>query len=294
VPRQRNPNREKAYGIWIERNGEITNRELAELLNENEKVIAVWKQRDKWNVVQQSKTKVVQHTKATKKKLQKDALDSVIQDNELTEKQRLFCIYYVKTFNATQAMIKAGYGVDSAHVEGSRLLRNPKVADHIRKIKSDLAHDLFVEALDVLKKYVRIAFADITDYVKFGQREEQVIGMYGPVFEGEGKDKKPVMHVVNYVELNEANRVDGSIITEVKQGKDGVSIKLADKMKALEKLSLYFDLFPDKFKREIERERIDLEKSKSKVDEGPTEDDGFMEALEGKVSEVWDDGETES
>ncbi|MCR8981631.1 phage terminase small subunit-related protein [Brevibacillus laterosporus] len=54
MPRERNPNRDKAYKIWLEHNGNITNRQIAEMLGENEKVIAVWKQRDKWNVVQQS------------------------------------------------------------------------------------------------------------------------------------------------------------------------------------------------------------------------------------------------
>jgi uncharacterized protein YjcR len=54
MPRERNPNRDRAYQIWLEHNGNITNRQIAEMLGENEKVIAVWKQRDKWNVVQQS------------------------------------------------------------------------------------------------------------------------------------------------------------------------------------------------------------------------------------------------
>lgn len=54
MPRARNPNRDKAYQIWLEHKGTITNRQLAEMLGENEKVIAVWKQRDKWNVVQQT------------------------------------------------------------------------------------------------------------------------------------------------------------------------------------------------------------------------------------------------
>lgn len=62
MPRQRNPNREKAYQIWLDHKGNITNRRIAELLSENEKVIAVWKQRDKWNVVQQTETKVVQQS----------------------------------------------------------------------------------------------------------------------------------------------------------------------------------------------------------------------------------------
>ncbi|ATW24153.1 phage terminase small subunit [Candidatus Formimonas warabiya] len=55
MARERNPNREKAKELWTEHHGNITNRKIAELLGENEKVVAVWKQRDKWNVVQQKK-----------------------------------------------------------------------------------------------------------------------------------------------------------------------------------------------------------------------------------------------
>lgn len=54
MPRARNPNRDKAYEIWLEHGSEITNRKIAEMLGEDEKVVAVWKQRDKWKVVQQS------------------------------------------------------------------------------------------------------------------------------------------------------------------------------------------------------------------------------------------------
>lgn len=54
MPRARNPNRDKAYQIYKEHGGNITNRDIAALLNEDEKVVAVWKNRDKWNVVQQS------------------------------------------------------------------------------------------------------------------------------------------------------------------------------------------------------------------------------------------------
>lgn len=46
-----------------------------------------------------------------------------------------------------------------------------------------------------------------------------------------------------------------------------VSVKLADKMKALDKLSQYFDLVPDNFKRKIEEERhkIQMEVQKLKL-----------------------------
>lgn len=55
MPRKRSPNRDKAYEIYKDHGGNITNREIANLLGEDEKVVAVWKSRDKWNDVQQSK-----------------------------------------------------------------------------------------------------------------------------------------------------------------------------------------------------------------------------------------------
>lgn len=63
MARERSPNRDKAFEIWQQSGGKISNREIAAKLNEDEKKIAVWKQRDKWNVVQQSKSNVVQQKK---------------------------------------------------------------------------------------------------------------------------------------------------------------------------------------------------------------------------------------
>ena len=45
----------------------------------------------------------------------------------------------------------------------------------------------------------------------------------------------------------------------------GLSVKLADKMKALDKLSQYFDLVPDTFKHQIEAERHRMQQEMQKV-----------------------------
>ncbi|NDI37186.1 terminase small subunit [Chengkuizengella sediminis] len=58
---------------------------------------------------------------ATEKTKSNEVVKSLIESDELTDKQRLFCIYYVKTFNATQSAINAGYAADRAHVTGSEL-----------------------------------------------------------------------------------------------------------------------------------------------------------------------------
>lgn len=303
MARARSPNRDKAFEMWKESNTEMLLKDIASELSVSDSQIRKWKNQDNWE--SQLKGNVTNRTKSnvTNKKPKKPApkvknIIEELEDADLTEKQRLFCLYYIKSFNATMSAIKAGYAKESAHVTGSQLLRHPKVSAEIKRLKGAVQQEIFIDAMDILNKYIKIAFSDIADYVTFGRKTVQVMGMYGPVFEGKGKDKKPVMQTTNYIYLKESTEVDGTILSEVSEGKDGVKIKLADKMKALEKLEKYFDLFPDKFKRQIEEEKLkiakdkfELEKTKINGDEGETEDDGFLEALEGKVSEVWDDAE---
>ncbi|TCD28093.1 phage terminase small subunit [Bacillus wiedmannii] len=56
MARQRSPNRDRAKEIYINNNGNITNKSIAELLGEKEKTVSNWKSRDKWesNVVLQT------------------------------------------------------------------------------------------------------------------------------------------------------------------------------------------------------------------------------------------------
>ena len=51
MPKCRSENRDKAFEIFKEHDGKITNRKIAEMLNEKENTISNWKCRDKWNVV---------------------------------------------------------------------------------------------------------------------------------------------------------------------------------------------------------------------------------------------------
>ncbi|RIJ63617.1 phage terminase small subunit [Rummeliibacillus sp. POC4] len=51
MPRARDPNRDKAFEIFKEHNGDITNRKIAEMLGVSEKTIGSWKSKSKddWN-----------------------------------------------------------------------------------------------------------------------------------------------------------------------------------------------------------------------------------------------------
>jgi phage terminase small subunit len=281
-------------------NSKITLKALAEKYDIKIGTLKSRKSREGWSRDPTKKDATKSKKVATPKKkvatIKKEDEKESLPSDDLTDKQRFFCIHYIKTFNATQSAIKAGYSADTAHVQGSRLLRNAKVGEHIRELKSYMTDTLFLDAMDVLRKYAEIAFADITDYLAFGKKEVQVIGMTGPL---EDEDGKPIMQEINYVDFKESTHINGTIISEAKQGKDGVSIKLADKMKALDKLSLYFDLFPDNFKRQVEQEKLKIAHHKVFGNDEPDEyeDDGFEAALDATTSEVWsndDSNEEES
>ena len=55
-----------------------------------------------------------------------------------------------------------------------------------------------------------------------------------------------------------SDEVDVTIITELKLGRDGVVVKLADKMKAIDFLAKYFDMVRDHFKRQLEQEKLKI------------------------------------
>lgn len=259
MPRHRNPNRAKAFEIFKEHGGNITNREIAKLLGEDEKVIAVWKGRDKWKVVQQSDESCTTNIKVNNKKTDKKAIandvEQVIENPDLTDKQRLFCCLYIKCFNATKAYQKA-YEVDyaTALVAGPRLLGNVRIKEEIQRLKQNRFNREMLSEEDIFQKYMDIAFADITDYVEFGRETVPVMGTFGPVVvkDEETGEKTEIKKEINVVRFKESIEVDGTLISEIKQGKDGASIKLADRMKALQWISDHMDLATAEQKVRIE------------------------------------------
>lgn len=282
MPRHRNPNRAKAFEIYKGHGGNITNREIAKLLGENEKAVAVWKSRDKWNVVQQSDESCTTNEKVNNKKTDKkaiaDEVKHVIENPDLTDKQRLFCLHYVRCFNATKAYQKAfGCSYEVAMVEGSNNLRKPKIKNEIQRLKQNRLNRELISEEDIFQKFMDIAFADITDYVEFGRETIPVMGPFSPIVikDEETGEKVEVKKEINTVRFKESVAVDGTLIMEVKQGKDGASIKLADRMKALQWISDHMSLATEEQKARLKKLEAETERIRnSGVIEG--EDDGVV------------------
>ena len=238
-----------------------------------------WKKRYAWS--RNKKTGCIQKgctqnkKGAHKKEAVAEDVSQVVINDELTDQQQLFCLYQSRMFNYTKAYMKAypGCTYASAAVLGSRLMNNQLIRKTIEQLKQNHMNREMLKQEDIFQKYMDIAFADMNDFMSFGQ--EEIETDYGP-------------RMVNSVRLKESDQVDGTLITEVKQGRDGVSVKLADRMKAIDWLADHMDIATAEQKAKIEQIRAKTA-IMSGTSEEETEDDGFIEALKGEVADVWEE-----
>lgn len=315
MARVRSPARDKAFEIYKENKGNIDLVKIAEILSISPGTVRGWKAKDKWSdkingTLQKNKErsnkKINNKKNNSKKEAVADEVLEVIENTDLTDKQKLFCIFYTKTFNATKAYLKAyKCTYETAAVNANRLLKNTKINDQINSL---LASELNKEFLTrgLIQKYMDIAFSDIGDYIKFGKKTERAWGVDEegnpkPIIDPETGEQKEYQY--NYIDLKESTMVDTTLISEVSQGKDGIKFKLLDKMKAMDFLTKHCNLLNDeeKTKLEIENRKLqnikletEIKRIKASIDEDSeleNEDDGFIEALGSKVAEVWIDEE---
>ena len=267
----RAPNNELAYIDYLKG---MKYKEIAEKYGVTINTVKSWKTRYKWTKDDKksmhTKTGKVCTQKSSKNNIEKEAIveavEQVIENTELTDKQKLFCLYYVKCFNATKAYQKA-FQVDYATACGnaSNLLKSIEIKNEILRLKQNRLNREMLDESDIFQKYMDIAFADITDYVEFGRETVPVMGAFGPVEVKDDNGKKTkLMQEVNVVRFRESETVDGTLIAEVKQGKDGASIKLPDKMKALDWLSKHMDMATEEQKARIAVLRAKTEKEDEK------------------------------
>ncbi|MBY6950333.1 terminase small subunit [Clostridium botulinum] len=273
---------------YLKLNGKVKLKEFAEEHGVKYSTLRSRKNRENWDsetnknvatkgATQQKNVATESKNKNNNREPIAEEVKEVLENTELTDKQRLFCVIYSRCLNATKAYKRAyGCSYETAMVEGCKSLRNPKVSEQIEKLNAAQFNKEFVKK-SVIQKYIDIAFADITDYVEFGQEEVPVMGASGPIVDEDGNQ---ITKIVNTVKFKESPEIDGTIVSEVKQGKDGASIKLQDKMKALQWLSDRINLLStetkikidnEKAKVQIARERLDYEKNKDNKSDKPIE-----------------------
>ena len=212
-----------------------------------------------------------------------DGTKATLQNDDLTPEQQMFCIYYSKTFNATQSYINAyGCQYSTALTNGPALLGNTRIKKEIERLKEIKRQQIIAGADDIVELQMRIAFGDIGDALEFTQEEREL------------PDGNSTM--VNVLRAKDSSMVDTQLIKSVTEGRIGLTVVMKDEQKAIDWLTKYFEINPaDRHRREFEKRKLDLEllklESQTKEDTtaDATEQDNFLDALNGSAGEVWQD-----
>lgn len=245
-------------------------KDIAEKYGVTINTVKSWKTRYKWTRKKKAhkNTRTRKKNSRQKRKVIACEIKAVMDNYQLNDKQRLFCVYYVKCFNATKAYQKAyGCSYAAAMSSGSQLLRNPKIREEIEFLKQNKLNREFLKTEDIFQKYMDIAFADITDYVEFGNEE----------FEYLDSDNKVRKGKASHLNVKNDYEVDGTIVTEISEGKSGIKVKLADRMKALEWLSEHMDMATEEQRARIDslHNKVDIDRRKIELEEKKFEKDDW-------------------
>ena len=282
MPRQRSPSRDEAKRMYLDSKGKMLLKDIAKAVGKQDTQISRWKSLDHWDEelkgnVTIPKDNVTKQNNGIEKPPKTELLPEEIEtlnNEELTEKQRLFCLYYVRWFNATKAYQKA-YSCDyfTAAANGPRLLGNARIKEEIQRIKDAKIKQTMYSTEDYFQKMIDIAYSDVTDYLSFGQEEAQ--------------DKNGNTFMMNVINLKESCDVDGTLIQEVKQGKDGIAVKLVSKEFALKWLDKHYSEATDLQKAQIEQLRAQTDKLKADNENAPDDSTQCaMDAITGIVEQM--------
>jgi phage terminase small subunit len=148
--------------------------------------------------------------------------------DSLAPKEARFVEEYLIDLNAGAAAVRAGYSARHKYATGWDLLRKPEIQAAIQSAQKERSHRTGITQDRVLREIALLGFADLSEFARWGP---------------DGMDVK------DSEKLDPERR---RAIVSVSQTQHGMTIKLADKLAALEKLCRHLGLYeesPDKTTR---------------------------------------------
>lgn len=217
-----------------------------------------WKSRNGWQRDATTKKGAHKKIKRAHTKKQKvaqarspDVIDELVENDELKDRQKAFCLYYLQRYNATWAYQQA-YGVDyeTASVNGSKMLRNTKVKKQLTELKKQQSAELYATANDIMLSYLKQAHSDVTDVLEFktvkrlkwnkipddtGEYED-MDGHYRLDPKIDPETGEQAFYYENLVLLKDSNEIDTSTIKSIRIDKGEAVVEMYDKQKAMKEL----------------------------------------------------------
>lgn len=188
-----------------------------------------------------------------------DIVDSIAMNNYLDEKQKQFCLFYLKSFNGPQAAKEAGF---SNYASASiNLLNNKHVREALSEISQAMCNKLYITAEKVIERHLQIAFSDIKDFIDLENTTSPIYDTDGNII-GERRYQN--------IRAKDLREVDGSLIKKLsKNAKTGeIELELEDRSKSLDTLTKLLTLTKAQERQEqLYRERLEIEKKRLAVED---------------------------
>lgn len=213
-----------------------------------------WKTRNKWQRNNATKKKSM-HTKqkSTRTKREKAAPSlpppELPNNDELTDKQKAFCLYYLQRYNATWAYQQA-YGTDyeTANKLANRMMVNDGIKKYLTELKKQQSQDLYATANDILLRYLKQATSDVTDFLSFKTKKRLVYYKIhdkdGPYEDAGGKFRyepkidpetgEQAYYYEHLITLKDSSKIDTSNIKSIRIDKGEPVVEMEDRQKAMQ------------------------------------------------------------
>lgn len=167
------------------------------------------------------------------------------KSRDLSLKEEIFCREFIAHPNGTKAAVAAGYAGKSAAVTASKLLRKPKIAAEIAKLREKLLakHEITIEK--VLQALADVAFYDPRKFFE-----------QGVLIRGDGtKEFTERLKLVSELDDVTVKALKGCDVEKLfkhfgkgqaEESGTITKIRFADRLEALELLGRHLKLFTDK------------------------------------------------
>lgn len=233
-------------------------KDIAEKYDVALSTVKSWKTRNNWQRTKKAKKSTRTKPKSMRTKIEKvarsrspDLLEELADNDELTDKQKAFCMYYLQRYNATWAYQKA-YGVSykSARTLGPKMLANVGIKKQLTELKKQQSAELYATANDIMLNYLKQAHSDITDVLEF-KTVKRLKWVKIPDDTGEYEDMdghyrldpkidpetgEQAFYYENLVLLKDSNEIDTSNIKSIRINDGEAVVEMYDKQKAMKEL----------------------------------------------------------
>lgn len=134
-------------------------KEIAKKYGTTINTVKSWSRRYEWS--KKKKKGAHQNKSVHTKKVAKKIAKEIVENEELDERQQLFCVYFMKYHNATKAyQLAYGAKYSTAMVKACNLRKEPKIQKEIQRLKELMYQEILLDPNDIVQRYIEIAFLD--------------------------------------------------------------------------------------------------------------------------------------